>query len=272
MPPEGVVFTDTYTRYFAEVEAKTGAKLDREQRAWYIATKEGEFSGDDETMWREYPSYPEEAFKVSTEGAYYAVQLAEARRAGRITTVPWLPGYPVYTFWDLGLNDQQAIWFMQHIGLHHRFIRYYENSGEGVAHYAKYLQDTGYTFGGHYLPHDGAHQRVSMEKPETYEDMLRKAGVKNIHIVPRITHLTTGIQMMRDQFPQCWFDETNCAEGLARLSNYKKQWNTSLGTWSDQPRHDDNRNGADAIRQYAQGFKGTPAARARQRKSNWRTA
>jgi homospermidine synthase len=31
-----------------------------------------------------------------------------------------------------------------------------------------------------------------MEKPETYEDLLRKAGVKNIHIVPRITHKTTA--------------------------------------------------------------------------------
>ena len=272
MPAAGVPITDTYRLYFLEVEAKTGTMLDAEQRAWYVATKEGEFSGNDETMWREYPSYPEEAFKVSTEGAYYAQQLAEARRQGRITTVPWLPGYPVHTFWDLGLNDLQAIWFMQDIGLRHRFIRYYENSGEGVSHYVKYMQDTGYTFGRHYLPHDGAHQRVTMEKPETYEDMMRKAGVKNIRIVPRISHLTTGINMTREAFPQCWFDETNCKEGLARLAGYKKSWNTSLGTWSSHPREDDNKNGADAFRQYAQDYKGTPAAKGRRRTSNWRTA
>jgi hypothetical protein len=276
MAPEGVLFTQAYTQYFQEVEALTGTELDREQKAWYIATKESEMSGNDEMMWREYPSYPGEAFKVSTAGAYYALQLAQARKAGRIGVVPFLPGYPVHTFWDLGLNDLQALWFMQAIGLQHRFIRYYENSGEGVAHYVRYMQqlstDHGYIYGTHHLPHDGAHRRVAMEQPQTYEQLLRKLEVKNIKIVPRVTHLTTGIQQMRDMFPQCWFDETDCAAGLARLQNYKKQWNTSLGTWMDHPREDDNKNGADAIRQYAQGFRGTPAHRARQTPSNWRTA
>jgi hypothetical protein len=272
MDPRGVVFTDGHREYFNEVEAKTGVPLDLEQRAWYVATKEGELSGSDESMWREYPSYPEEAFKVSTEGAYYARQLADARRQGRIGAVPYLPMYPVYTFWDLGLNDLQAIWFMQAIGLQHRFIRYYENSGEGVSHYVKYLQDTGYTFARHYLPHDGSHRRVAMENPETYEDMLRKGGLKNIRIVPRVSHLTTGIDMTREAFPQAWFDEAGCKVGLARLQNYKKHWNASLGTFADHPREDDNKNGADALRQWGQDFRGTPASRTRQRTSNWRTA
>jgi hypothetical protein len=272
MSPAGVNFTPEYQAYFEEIEAMYGMTLDIEQRAWYIATKEVEFSGDDETMWREYPSYPEEAFKVSTEGSYFAKQLTMARRDGRITTVPFLTGYPVYTFWDLGLNDLQAIWFMQAIGMQHRFIRYYENSGEGVSHYVHKMQEFGYVYGGHYLPHDGAARRPTLEKPETYEDMLRRMSVRPIHIVPRITHKTIAIDMMREQFPQCWFDERNCAVGLKRLQNYKKEWNERLQTWGEQPRHDDNSNAADAIMQYAQGFKGTRATVARQRKSNWRTA
>lgn len=270
--PAGVLVTQLHEAYFHETEAKIGQRLDPEQRAWYVATLEGDLGGNEQMMWREYPSYPEEAFKVSTDGAYYARQLADARRDGRITVVPYLPGYPVHTFWDLGLNDQQAIWFMQDIRGMHRFIRYYENAGEGVSHYVLKLQEFGYIYGAHYLPHDGAHQRVTLEKPETYEDMLRRMGVKNMHIVPRVLHLTTGIDMMREQFPQCWFDEKNCAEGLARVQNYKKAWNTRLGCWSSHPREDDNKNGADALRQYAQGYKGTPAAKQRRGKSNWRVA
>lgn len=272
MSPVGVLITPEYHEYFDEVESQVGTVLDIQQRAWYVATKETEFSGDDETMWREYPSFPEEAFKVSIEGAYFSRQLQQARRDGRICVVPHLTGYPVYTFWDLGLNDQQAIWFMQAIGMQHRFIRYYENSGEGVNHYVNKLQEFGYVYGGHYLPHDGAHRRVTLEKPETYEDMLRRLSVKNIQIVPRIQHKTIAIDMLREQFSQCWFDTTLCAAGIKRLQNYKKEWNTRLGTWGDHPREDDNKNGADALMQYAQGFKGTPAAKGRHRKSNWRTA
>jgi hypothetical protein len=279
LDPQHVVITRDHERYFAEVEAEVhksmGVRLvlDDWQKAWWVATFQGEAGSDDALMWREYPSYPEEAFKVSTQGAYYAQQLADTRRHGRIGDIPYLPGVPVHTFWDLGLNDVQAIWFMQEVGAQHRFIHYYENSGEGVSHYARYLQDMGFIYGRHHLPHDGAARRVTMEKPETYEDMLRKAGVKNIRIVPRIHSVTTGIQMTREAFPQCWFDEKGCAKGLVHLGNYKKEWNTRLGCWSDHPRHDEASNGADAFRQYGQDYKaGRRGASHRPKKTSWRTA
>jgi hypothetical protein len=222
-------------------------------------------------MWREYPSFPEEAFKVSTEGTYYAKQLQRARKEGRITVVPHMPGYPVHTFWDLGLNDLNAIWFMQHIGMQKRFIDYYENVGEGPSHYVHEMQKRPYVYGSCHLPHDGAARRVTLEKPETYEDMLRKLDVRNIVIVPRITHVTTGIQMVREAFPGYWFDEKRCAKGLKHIQNYRKEWNTHLGTWSDHPKHDEASNAADALRQEAQGYK--PASRrSGKRKTDWRTA
>lgn len=266
-----VKLTRTYRDYISETEATIARTLDPEQWAWYFATLEGEFSGDDEVMWREYPSYPEEAFKVSQAGAYYARQLADARKQGRITVVPYMPGIPVNTFWDIGTNDLNAIWFHQRIGLADRFINYYENSGEGPSHYVRHMQELGYVYGKCYLPHDGAARRITLEKPETYEDMLRKLEVRNINIVPRIAHVTTGIQMTREAFPAYWFDEEKCAEGLKRLQNYKKEWNTRLATWSDTPRHDDNSNGADAIRQHAQGFRAN-THKPRKTKANWRTA
>lgn len=269
------VITTEHETYFEGIEAQIGQKIDIEQRTWYVATLEGDFSGTDETMWREYPSTAEEAFKVSTEGTYYAKQFTMARRQGRITVVPHMTGYPVHTFWDIGLNDINAIWFMQAIGMQHRFIDYYENTSEGPSHYVAEMQKghrTDYIYGRCYLPHDGAARRITLEKPETYEDMLRRANVKNIMIVPRVTHITTGIQQMREAFPQCWFDEKRCAAGLKHLQNYKKEWNTHLGCWSDHPKHDVASNAADAIRQYAQGFKQAPMGGKRRGKSDWKTA
>lgn len=270
--PSKVTITKEHEEYFQEIEVLIGQRLDVEQRAWYASTLESDFSGDEETMWREYPSTPEEAFKVSTEGAYYAKQLQAARRQGRITVVPYMPGYPVNTFWDIGLNDINALWFHQRIGLHDRFINYYENVGESPSHYVAEMQKMGYVYGGCYLPHDGAARRITLERPETYEDMLRKLSVKNIHIVPRITHVTTGINMMREAFAGCWFDEKNCAKGLKHVQNYKKEWNTHLGCWSDHPKHDEASNAADAIRQFAQGFRQTKGAGKSRKSTSWKTA
>jgi hypothetical protein len=278
------VITRKHEEYFSDVANKVQAELGQrlvltvEQKTWYVATLEGEFSGDEQVMWREYPSYPQEAFKVSLEGAYYANQLALARRQGRIGNVPYVEGIPVHTFWDLGLNDIQAIWFMQVVGVHHRFINYFEDSGEGVNHYARQCQtfamEYGYTYGVHHIPHDGAARRVTMEKPETYEEMMRKAGFKNIRVVPRITHVTTGIDQTRAKFGQCWFDETNCSVGLAHLGNYRKEWDANRGLWKDTPLHSPASNAADAFRQYGQDFKngGRAPAPPRKRSASWRVA
>lgn len=249
-----VVITDKDREYFASVETDARVSLTEGQRRWYVATRDADFSGDPEKMWAEYPSTANEAFQISTDGCYYAVQLAQARKDGRITSVPYTVGVPVDTFWDIGLNDETTIWFHQKVGLRHCFIRYYENSGEAPAHYVKKMQDTGYVWGRHYLPHDGNSRRIQSDTTKSYADLLADLGVKNIEIVDRISAVTTGIQMVRNVFGNCWFDETLCDQGLKGLQNYRKEWNRRLGVWSDYPRHDSASNSADAFRQFAQGY------------------
>lgn len=276
--PRTVLITSEHEYYFDLAEAKaqefTGrpVHLDAEQRAWYVATLEGDFAGDEQVMWQEYPSYPEEAFMVSTEGTYYAKQMARARKEGRIGTVPYMEGVPVNTFWDIGTNDINAIWFHQRVGAMNCFIDYFEDSGEAPSYYVKTMQDRGYIYGWHYLPHDGAHRRIQAESTKSYEQMLRDLDIQRIEVVPRISSITLGINMMRTEFASCRFDAKKCAKGITHLGNYRKQWNTRLGTWADEPFHDEASNAADAIRQFAQGYKlRNPANRGRT-KVNWRTA
>lgn len=250
-----VVITDKDNEYFAKVEAESGIELTLGQRRWYVATRDADFSGDPDKMHQEYPSTAKEAFQTSTEGSYYAIQLALARKEGRITTVPYTLGVPVDTFWDIGLNDETTIWFHQKVGLRHCFIRYYENSGEAPAHYVKVMQDTEYVWGHHYLPHDGNSRRIQADTTKSYADLLADLGLKNIEIVDRIQSVTTGIQMARNVFGNCWFDEAKCDQGLKGLQNYRKEWNKRLGVWADYPRHDAASNSADAFRQFAQGYR-----------------
>lgn len=256
MDPDDVIITEKDDAYFDLIETKMGCEIDIEQRAWWVSTRDTDFSGAEEKMWQEYPSTPEEAFQKSTAGCYYTVQMVAARKQGRITTVPYMPGHPVNTFWDIGNSDGTAIWFHQQVGQQHRFIKFMEGWGEPYAHFVSEMQKTGWVWGTHYLPHDGAHVRQGMDSNLSPLEMLEKLGLRNIEIVERVGELQHGIQATRDAFSLCWFDEAECKEGLAHLEAYKKRFNNQTQTFTDVPvKHDGHSEAADAFRQFAQGFK-----------------
>jgi hypothetical protein len=275
-----VGFTKKDLEYFDLVEAAMGCKLDEQQRNWYVATRDADFSGDPEKMWQEYPSTPKEAFQVSSEGKYYAAQLAKARKDGRIGFVPHQEGVAVNTFWDIGGGDGTGVWLHQRIGLQDRFIGYIEGWGEPYSYFAKKMQDLGYIWGQHYLPHDAAHKRQQADVMSAPIDELEKLPIGGAWvIVPRVDDVNHGIQLTRNKFGNCFFDETACKEGLAHLAAYGKSWNDRAGCWSSEPKHDIHSEAADAFRQYGQGFDGVTtsiydrhAARSKRRSGSWRTA
>jgi hypothetical protein len=80
--------------------------------------------------------------------------MAKAEAEGRITWVPHDPALQVETWWDLGVGDATAIWFVQRAGKEIYLIDYYEMSGEGLSHYALVLQTKGYVYSHHIAPHD----------------------------------------------------------------------------------------------------------------------
>lgn len=270
LDPAGVVVTPNDHRYFDNIESAIGVRLSARKRAWYVAQRDSTFSGDRETMFREYPSTPDEAFEQSTEGCYLADQLAAARRSGRITTVPHDPSRPVNTYWDLshGGNDDVVIWFHQRVSLRDHFIDYLEGSGEPYGYYVRQMQTKGYTWGTHYLPHDAFRRFPGAEANPTIADMLEQLGLRGLEQVARVADVTAGIQELRDDFSSYWFDETNCAAGLRHLGLYKKQWNDRLGCWRDKPRKDGHQHAADALRQKAQSYHISSSAPSRRRNRN----
>jgi hypothetical protein len=250
MPEGGAVITQEDNAYFDRIEAEMQTSIDIEQRTWYIATRDTDFTGSEEKMWQEYPSSPKEAFQVSSEGCYYPNQIAAVRKTGRILDIPEL-NEPVNTFWDIGRSDGTAIWFHQKVGMEDRFIKYEEAHGEDLKHFAKILQDSGYVFNKHFFPHDAAHKRLSDTNKSTKE-MMEDLGLKNIEIVPVISDINTGIQITREHFPTAYFDKTGCKLGIQHLENYKKKWNAKDGRWSNEPKKDPTSEGCDAFRQWAQ--------------------
>jgi len=265
LDPVGVVITTAMKDYFAELE-EAGIKLNAGQKAWYMKKEEQQ----GEEMKREHPSTPDEAFKAAVDGAYYSKQMALLRARKRIGVVPHNPAMPVNTFWDLGRNDINAIWFHQFVAGEHRFINYYQNSGEDLAHYVGVMQRKGFIWGRHFLPHDA--ENKNLERNESRVDRLVELGIAQdkIVVVPRCEVLGTAIEQTRRDLMLCWFDEEHCSVGIECLDKYQKEWDDKNGTWRNTPRHDEWSNGADGFRQFSQGWE--PASGTTFKRKNHRTA
>lgn len=256
LDPDGIVITDKDNEYFDKIEESEGCELSIEQRAWWCVTRDSDFSGQEESMWQEYPSTSKEAFQRSKEGCYYSVQMTALRKKGRITNVSYRPGYPVNTFWDIGSGDGTGIWLHQRVGQDDNFIGYIEGWGEPYSYYVGELQKNNYVWGVHYLPHDGGHARQGAVANISPMAMLKKLGLVNIEIVPRVEDISHGIQVTRDAFATCWFDEVACKAGIVHLDSYRKRWNKTTERFMDLPLHDIHAEGADAFRQFGQGYGG----------------
>ncbi len=238
--------------YFDKVQDEMGVRIDLDQRAWYISTRDNTFSGAVEKMWQEYPSTPEEAFQVSSEGNYYAKDMISLRKRGGITRVPVLD-VPVNTFWDIGNRDGCAIWFKQTSRDEDRFIDYYEAHGETLAHYVTELRRRGYLFGTHFLPHDADHTRLSDTNKSTKQLLQVLMPGEKFMVVPLITQLQNGIDQTRKALKNAWFDKDKCKQGIERIDGYQKVWNNTDQRYTDQPNKANGcSDGADALRQWGQ--------------------
>lgn len=255
--PDGIPISPKDNAYFERIEAAIGREITPGHRAWYVKKRDADFGGEDEKMWRQYPSTLEEAFQVATGGLWLAKVMATARRQRRITQVPLVQGIPVNTFWDLGpSSDDMSIWLHQEVGQKDNFIHYLEGSAEPPSYYVRELQkireEREFVWGKHFLPHDGAHRRVQENSLKSYRDMFEDLGLKNIEVVPRTDEVNAAIQGMREDFGSYWFDEEYCKEGIAHLDGFMKVFNQTMQLWTGGIAKNGHQHAADALRQKSQ--------------------
>lgn len=192
------------------------------------------------------------SFEAAIAGAYYGTEMKEATNTGRICNVPYDRAVGVITSWDLGIGDSTSIWFAQYVGQEVRLIDYYENSGVGLDHYARVLQEKGYVYESHILPHDV--QVKELGTGSSRLETLDNLGVRPVEIAPKL-NLDDGIQAVRSMLDRCWFDETRCNRGIEALRQYQRDFDEKGRTWRGRPRHDWTSHGADAMRYLAVGYK-----------------
>ena len=181
--------------------------------------------------------------RTLVEGAIYHDELIRAREENRICGVPFDGAALVETWWDLGILDPTAIWFVQRVGREIHLIDYYENSGQPITHYFGVLAKKDYPYSVHRLPHDAEAREKGTGK--SLADLFRANGLP-ISIGKRLG-VDERINAGKSMFPRCWFDQNKCKEGIRMLSNYRQQINKTLDEFTANAVHDFASHGADAF-------------------------
>lgn len=186
------------------------------------------------------------SFTAAIQGAYYWKEYDKAEKDGRFTSVPYDDSLPVYTVWDLGISDAMSIGFFQIVGKEVHMINYYEKSNEGFPHFAKILQDKGYVYGKHFMPHDVRARELATGKTrlETAESHL---GKDKVSVVPNIG-VQDGIDAGRSMFNRLWVDSTKCREWITLIPQYTKEYDEERKIFKNSPLHDWTSHGADMYR------------------------
>lgn len=186
------------------------------------------------------------SFDAAVPGAYYGTVMREALEAGRICSVPHDPAAGTEVWYDLGIGDSTALWFIQRVGTELHAIDYYENSGQNIAHYARVIADKPYIISADVLPHD-AHKR-SLQTGNTLKETLDALTGRESYVQPREDNILTGIERTRNKIPLTWFDVDKCAQGIECLRQYKEHWDDSRQSFTGKPYHNWTSHGADAFR------------------------
>lgn len=217
--------------------------------------------------------------EAANPGAYYGKQVQLAYAESRIRFVPAESALELHTFWDLGVGDYTAIWFMQAVGREFRFVNYIQDHGYALAHYVKLVKEWAeqrdLKLGEHWAPHDIEVRELGADRgdgrAETRKERASKLGVR-FRVCPRIKKQSDGRDAVRAVLGRCWFDEGNCDTGLSALQSYGPDFDEKRQVYLDQPKHDWSSHGAKAFETFAVGWRDrigrapkTPGAKPRMR-------
>lgn len=186
-------------------------------------------------------------------GAYFAKELTKLENDKRVGDIPHDPMLQVDTYWDLGMNDTTAVWFVQSVHGAHRAIDYLEVGGSSIPDTVALIKKKGYNFGQFVLPHDAKVRDLSTGKSRV--QTFYSLGCRNVRVIPRVGTKMEGINAARMVLAKCYFDRVKCALGLKSLANYQRRWDAKNNVFHETPLHNWASNGADAFQQLGLGVR-----------------
>lgn len=185
------------------------------------------------------------SFEASIRGAYYAKQIAQARKDTRIRIVPHDPALPVHTVIDLGVGTAFSCGFYQRIGTEMHMIDYWAGTEkDGLPEFAKMLQSKPYVYGKHFAPHDIRATEIGTGK--TRLETAKGLGI-NFEVIPSMS-VDDGINAGRLLWARLYVNEQTCEDWLDSIAQYRQDFHEKLGMFLEKPLHDWTSHGADVHR------------------------
>ena len=208
------------------------------------------------------------SFDAPMQGSYYGRLLAQAFQSDRVGFFPYDPKHQVVSGWDLGVDDQTAIWYAQLIGEEIRLIDYYEASGEDFFHYFKHTMDKPWRNQTVYLPHDAA--KTEWGTGKSAEEIAVKAFREvNVSVVrtPKLD-VNESIGVVRRLFPRMRFHDEKVGKiryrghsGTDCLASFHKKYNDEKQEYENKPHHNWASHCASALATLCLGLKDTKVER-----------
>lgn len=233
----------------------------------------------------QYQQNPDDALQ---EGVVYKQEIERLIEEGRFTNVPVEPSLPVYTYWDLGRNDDMVIWLMQPHRKELRLIACYSNRDEDMPHYINWLKDFAAKYSVRYEQHLAPHDIAvhDMMTNESRIDTAKKMGIK-FTLVERCKNKRESVNSLKKLFPRIWIDKTRCdtdvsgnTGDLARKTGWKglkalrRKWDHDNEVFKDETGPKWATNFSDALQQMGLHYKEPvkrkkPKPRARPTSGGW---
>ena len=186
-------------------------------------------------------------FDQGMPGAYYSDQLAKLKKQDGIGYFPHDPSKQVITSWDLGINDNNSIWFFQVSSTGPVVIDFMSEANVSITELIRRVSEKPYDYYEHIAPHDiGDREKFS---GKTIKDECADIGFY-FRTCPKAS-VKTGIELVRALLPLCRFDEQLCEEGIEALQSYERIYDEELKNFRDRPKHNWASHPADAFRYLA---------------------
>lgn len=172
------------------------------------------------------------SFDAAIVGAIFARELAYLRKMGRVGFFDYQPALPVHTAWDLGWDDDMAIWFFQIVGNSVVIIDYIDMRFVSLKGAAEALATKPYFYGKHLLPHDI--EVTEIGKGKTRRSILAEHGVR-VTVVPKVDNKQEAIDVTRNFLYRCYFNVAPTLDGVDKVALYHRPYDEKTGTFAENP-------------------------------------
>jgi len=175
-------------------------------------------------------------FDISPEGAIYLKDVIKAYAEGRISEDVGLhhEGLPVYTAGDIGKDINTKFWYFQVVGDKINILMAVSGGPElntpskWAALHTRMANERGYSYGMHFLPHDGE---------TVWLPAFKEAGLDNVEVLKRPQNTWDDINESLRMFGRVYINEPECSSGIRALEAWETKEIKKKSYWTNEPEH-----------------------------------